>query len=114
MPTFYLVRHGAKEKVMGDPPLSELGREQAKITGNVLKQHAINSIFSSPLLRAKQTAEIIGEKINLPFAMDQRLVERMNWGDRKKETFEEFWEEWERSSRDRKYQPKHGDSSWAT
>lgn len=114
MSTFYLVRHGAKEKVMGDPPLSEIGVKQAELTGKLLKQFSITAIYSSPLLRAQQTAKIIGQELGLSLLIDERLKERMNWGDKKDETFEEFLNEWNKASRDRSYQPIHGDSAKKT
>lgn len=114
MTIFYLLRHGAKEKVMGDPPLSEVGREQAKATGEFFKKLKVQSIFSSPMQRTKQTAEIVSSFLNLEIKADERLKERINWGDRDKETFEEFLQEWYKGDLDRNYKPKNGDSSFAT
>ena len=45
---------------------------------------------------------------------DERLKERMNWGDKDNESFEEFLEEWEKSSKDRNYKPLYGNSSFVT
>jgi len=42
-----------------DVPLHELGIEQARCTAAVLRDKNLNAIFSSPLLRAVQTAEVI-------------------------------------------------------
>ena len=64
-----LVRHGNKEKIINynpdlkrnDPPLSELGRQQAEITGKFLKNHQITKIYASDTLRTQQTASIISE-----------------------------------------------------
>lgn len=112
MTTFYLLRHGMKETVMGDPPLSEVGVRQAEETAKYLKQFSIISIYSSPLLRAQQTAEIAGKALDLPISTDERLLERMNWGDKEDETYEEFLAEWDKTSKDRNYQPIHGDSAY--
>ena len=38
MTTFYLLRHGVKEAIKGNPPLSELGVTQAKETARFLKK----------------------------------------------------------------------------
>lgn len=114
MTTFYLVRHGQKERIIGDPPLSELGVKQAEVTGKFFKQFEITHIYSSPLMRTQQTADTIGKILQLPFQTDDRLKERMNWGDRKGETFEEFLDEWEKASRDRNYQPINGNSASKT
>jgi len=111
MTTFYLVRHGAKERIQGDPPLSAVGIKQAEITAETLKKNNISAIFVSPRKRTRQTAEIISRKPELHLKEDKRLDERMNWGDKKGISFEEFWKEWLKTQKDRDYQPFHGDSS---
>jgi len=64
--TFYIVRHGetewnAKKIIQGhkDSPLTETGIKQAKQTANIFKKIKFDEIYSSDLLRAKRTAEII-------------------------------------------------------
>ena len=66
--TLYLVRHGKTEyntvkRYTGntDVPLSAEGVRQAHETALLLKDIAFDVILSSPLLRAKTTAEIIAE-----------------------------------------------------
>ena len=61
-----LVRHGQStynlaNKFTGwrDPPLSELGKNQAEETAIKLQKYHIDVVYSSSLIRAKQTAEII-------------------------------------------------------
>ena len=66
---FYLVRHGATANNLETPPrlqgrrtnlpLSTEGRQQAESTAAFLADYPIDAFFSSPLDRAKQTAEII-------------------------------------------------------
>lgn len=62
---FYFVRHGETDrnalgKLPGgeDSPLNETGRKQATETGKNITQ-TIHVAYSSPLLRAKQTKDII-------------------------------------------------------
>ena len=62
----YIVRHGitewnALQKVQGsvDIPLAEEGIRLARLTGEALKDVHFDLCFSSPLQRAKQTAELI-------------------------------------------------------
>ena len=65
----YLIRHGATAnnlekppRVQGqasDPPLTPQGAQQAKETGKFLRRAALSSVYSSPLLRAVQTAEAV-------------------------------------------------------
>jgi serine/threonine-protein phosphatase PGAM5 len=53
----YLVRHGATEPHHG--PLSEAGREQARLTGQRLSEVPFSAVYHGPLPRAAQTAELI-------------------------------------------------------
>ncbi|QKR00417.1 histidine phosphatase family protein [Metallosphaera tengchongensis] len=57
-------------------PLTEEGREQAKKVAQELKKIKINTIFTSPILRAYQTARIIGDELGLVPVIDERLRER--------------------------------------
>jgi len=79
----YITRHGqtdwnVKKKVMGrcDESLNKTGINQAFETKNNLFDTDIDLIICSPLLRAKQTAEIINEDRNLPIFYDDRIIER--------------------------------------
>jgi broad specificity phosphatase PhoE len=71
-----LVRHGrtaynAAGRLVGrlDPPLDDIGMAQAAAIGDALK--GIDRVISSPLLRARQTAEHIGA----PVEVDDRWIE---------------------------------------
>lgn len=83
----YVVRHGQTEwnvlkKMQGfaDIPLNEKGKEQAEETKLNLGNIHFDMIFCSPLIRAKQTAEIINNDRNLNIMFDDRLIER-NYGE---------------------------------
>lgn len=72
MTTLYLLRHGQSEwnvlhKVQGqeDTALTERGIEQAGMAAERLKDEKIDIIYSSDLRRAYDTAEIVGNKLNL-------------------------------------------------
>lgn len=108
---FYLVRHGDKEKTPGDPPLSVLGKKQAKAVANYLKSYSIQKIVTSPILRAKQTAEEIASNFNLKIEVSNLLKERANWGDDPTQSYEDFVIMWERAIVDRDWTPPVGDSS---
>ncbi|RYL94332.1 histidine phosphatase family protein [Sporolactobacillus sp. THM7-4] len=79
-----LVRHGetnwnALGKLQGreDIPLNERGKEQAKIVGQYLKDTKFAAIYTSPLLRAKETAQTINLFIgNLPLIENSDFVEK--------------------------------------
>jgi probable phosphoglycerate mutase len=75
----YLVRHGQStanaEKVMqgwADYPLSEEGIIQARITGRYLYRSGvpIKGIYSSPLSRARRTADEIGRRFSPPIQVE--------------------------------------------
>ena len=82
----YLVRHGQtddnfKSIVQGriDNPLNKTGKSQALQTGNKLKDLNIkfDYIYSSPLIRAKESASIINEVLNVgDIIVDDDLTER--------------------------------------
>lgn len=71
----YLVRHGATANNLANPPLlqgrgvdlelSAAGREQAARAADLLADYTLAAIYSSPLVRAQQTAEIIAERHGL-------------------------------------------------
>lgn len=78
----YVVRHGqtdwnVEHKVQGltDIPLNENGIAQACELKEKLKSIQFSKVFSSPLLRAKKTAEIICGKEEMVLT-DNRLIER--------------------------------------
>lgn len=71
--TFYIIRHGqtdwnVKHLLQGqtDIPLNEVGEKQAEAVGRYLQGIQFDQVFSSDLLRAKRTAEII--------ALEKKLV----------------------------------------
>ena len=61
MTTIYLVQHGDKERIPGDPGLTELGKGQAAVTARWLQGMKLHALYSSPLRRARETAEPIGQ-----------------------------------------------------
>ena len=80
---WFLVRHGLTDwneegRLQGkaDIPLNEMGKNQARETASRLKNENIGIIISSPLLRAKETAEIIAQETGAALIIDERLQER--------------------------------------
>lgn len=77
-----LVRHGQSEwnadgrwQGQADPPLSELGRRQARAAGAAVG--AVDAIVASPLERAFLTAAAISETVGVgPVLVDPDLMER--------------------------------------
>ena len=67
-----LVRHGQGD----EKHLTRLGRNQAKNVVSDLEYEDITQIYSSPIPRAFQTAQIIAKKLHIPVIVDDRLTER--------------------------------------
>jgi broad specificity phosphatase PhoE len=84
--TLLLVRHGetdwnADGRLQGhtDRPLSDFGCRQAQQLAAELADEELEAIYSSDLARARETAEIVGERLGLPVALDPDLREK-DWG----------------------------------
>lgn len=94
--TFYLVRHAETESnvshvIQGhqDSPLTENGIKQAEELGQKLKDIKFDLVFSSDILRAKRTAEIVAKEQNLEIEASKMLRER-NWGELEGKTSEHY------------------------
>lgn len=85
----YLLRHahaGKAEEWPGDDdqrPLSRRGRQQAGDLGRFLSSRAfsLDLLISSPRLRARQTAELVGAEIGAAVAFDERLAAALDLDD---------------------------------
>lgn len=81
--TLLLIRHGettwnAEQKLPGQLPgisLNEKGREQTARLAEALSAIPISAIISSPLERARETAEIIGKGRNLTIQLEPGLMD---------------------------------------
>jgi len=60
----------------GDPPLSALGRTQAAALARELQPRGVGAVVASDLLRAAETAEIVGAVLGVRVRLDARLRER--------------------------------------
>ncbi|MBM3747652.1 MAG: histidine phosphatase family protein [Acidobacteria bacterium] len=77
-----LARHGESEWIVrGDEagfnsPLTDRGRRQARLLGRWLAANQkIDAIYASPLIRARDTAEIVAAELHLPVTLDHDLRE---------------------------------------
>jgi len=104
----YVVRHG--ESVFNiegryggiiDIPLTSKGIEQAKqLAEKLYKIKEFEFIITSSLMRARQTAEIIKEVINIPLVVSDEFIERnmgVYGGLTKEEIIEKYPDLWERN-----------------
>ncbi len=81
--TLLLLRHGETEWNLSgrwqgqaaDTLLTDLGREQARIVAGRLRNYPIHAIYSSDLLRAFETAQIVGELLGITPQADPALRE---------------------------------------
>ena len=87
MTTLFLVRHGRtgwnKEQIFRgtkDVPLDAVGNEEALLVGERLKGEEIRAVFSSPLARAKETAEAIARFHNVGIQVLAELID-LNFGE---------------------------------
>lgn len=104
------VRHGQTDwnlqrRMQGtsDIPLNELGREQAREAGEALSVDSWDAVVSSPLLRARETASIIAERVGAPLgAIYPELVEQ-HFGEAEGMEVErvlELWPDWQAPGRE--------------
>jgi probable phosphoglycerate mutase len=82
-PRVLLWRHGrtrwnVEHRFQGqaDPPLDEVGRQEAAASARLLVAYSPSAIISSDLCRAVQTARPLAELVGLPVILDRRLRER--------------------------------------
>jgi len=86
--SLYFVRHGETEYnrrgiVQGggiDSSLNDTGREQAQVLANRFQEKRFDAVYSSTLLRAKQTADILAsphEPVRRAYLDD---LQEMSWG----------------------------------
>ena len=78
------VRHGqstwnAMDRMQGhelSPPLTDLGRDQAAQAAEALVDRNVVRIFSSPAVRARQTADLIADRLGLEVVEEPLLLEK--------------------------------------
>ncbi|MBX3013856.1 MAG: MSMEG_4193 family putative phosphomutase [Caldilineaceae bacterium] len=78
-----LIRHGENDwvgtdRLAGRSPavhLNEKGRQQAEELAQFLQQQPIAAIYSSPLERCVETAQPLGQVLNLPVRIEPDVVE---------------------------------------
>lgn len=84
MTILWLLRHGQTDwnlegRWQGQTPhapgLNTAGRAQAIAAGNALKRESISCIYSSDMLRARQTAEWIANLLEVKLTLEPRLRE---------------------------------------
>ena len=104
----YFIRHGRQNSGLCnvDVPLAEEGKRQAELVANRLKLYNIEKLYCSHLIRARETAEIIGKALGLEANIEEDFRE-ISFGDMEgldgaqlKERFAEFLEERKKAKED--------------
>jgi len=82
---YFILRHGEADSnvfgtVSSSPEKAEIdltprGLNQSRKAAAVLKQKKLDLIFSSPIRRTRETAEIVGAATGAPVAYDNRIIE---------------------------------------
>jgi probable phosphoglycerate mutase len=104
MTIFHLLRHGEREAsrtLVGRLPgygLTARGRAEVAAAGERLAADNIAALYSSPLQRTRESAEIIAAKLGLPVAFRDDLLE-LDFGEWTGKTFDEIrddphWPAW--------------------
>ncbi len=98
-PFFYL-RHGEtdwnrahRQQGQTDIPLNDTGRAQAQAAGAMVADCEIASICCSPLGRARETAEIVNQRLGRTITVIDALVE-CNWGAGEGRIAGEWYADW--------------------
>ena len=97
---FWFLRHGETDwNAQGlsqgrtDIPLNKVGILQAERAAQTLRPSGIATIVSSPLIRARRTAEIVAEALHLPVALDPDLAE-VNFGAQEGQPMGDWYDDW--------------------
>jgi len=97
---FYLVRHG-ETSLSGtfcgssNPGLTARGRDQGRSASRILSRFPIDIGYFSPLLRTRQTAQILRLRLNVPLVSRLSLRE-ISFGAWEGLRFEDIEEKWPR------------------
>lgn len=85
--TILLIRHGetawnCKNVFRGtyDIPLNDNGRKQAHLVAEALQRHQINAVYTSPLARARETAELAFDGQRIDVVPEDGLID-FSYGD---------------------------------
>lgn len=100
MGRIYLIRHGQTDSNAGksfqgriDNPLNAVGLDQAEQMAEYMSQLPIDAIYCSSLLRAKQTAEALSKRCNLP-CKPMDLLQETSFGEWEGKSFDELWKKY--------------------
>ncbi len=112
---YYILRHGeslSNVKYIHSSwpekfyfPLTDKGKKEVKVSAKILKSKKIDLIFSSDILRTKQTADIVSKELNLKIEYDKRLRE-VDVGIFNGKTVEEFMKSFPKEQKNERFKKK--------
>jgi broad specificity phosphatase PhoE len=116
---FHLLRHGEPAifgRLNGRLPgvgLSEKGRAEAAMQAGRLAGEKIEAVYSSPMQRTRETAEILADQLGLPIRYREDVIE-IDYGEWTGLTFDQIRqdERWQMWSRSRSIAAVPGGESW--
>lgn len=99
--TTLLLRHGQTALSVerrfagrGDVPLTDVGRQQAAAAAaSLASRGGVDLVVTSPLSRARRTAEAVADATGAPLSVDDDLAET-DFGDWERRTFAEVRKQW--------------------
>ena len=98
---FWFLRHGETDwNAQGlsqgrtDIPLNSVGLAQAERAARTLEGSGIATIVSSPLSRARVTAEIVAETLGLPVAAFDDDLREVNFGEQEGQPMGDWYDDW--------------------
>jgi probable phosphomutase (TIGR03848 family) len=96
MTVFVLIRHGLTDvvgkRIVGRLPgihLNETGKHQAQTLAVRISVLPIAELYSSPLERTRETAQLIAERLKVPVQTEEEVIE-VDFGEWTGKTFEEL------------------------
>ena len=98
---FWFLRHGETDwNAQGlsqgrtDIPLNAVGLAQAERAARTLEGSGIATIVSSPLSRARVTAEVVAETLGLPVAAFDDDLREVNFGEQEGQPMGDWYDDW--------------------
>lgn len=108
----YVIRHG--DPIYSPDSLTPKGQRQAEAVGRRLALHGLDQIFSSPLMRAQETAKPAAEILKLPIQIEEWSSETYAWNNftQVAEDGKRHWVFWQQNTRFRSAENIHRNADW--
>ncbi|MFL1461472.1 histidine phosphatase family protein [Roseococcus sp. DSY-14] len=98
---FWFLRHGETDwnaqglsQGQTDIPLNAIGRAQAERAAQALRGKGIATIVTSPLSRARETAEAVARALSLPIAAEDPELMEVRFGEQEGQPMGDWYDDW--------------------